>query len=276
VIRLPNSPTLLLLADLFFAALVGKLLLGRISEPRTIWLLRGYLFLVAMAWAVQRYLPLPLTSKLIDALVLACSLALAILWQGDLRRLMERLGTGRIAGILADRGRETIASGSVSVLTEAAGRLSQARRGALVVLDLGSDLRPEDFLNPGIQLDARLSVDLLLNLFAVDTPLHDGAVLVRDNRVVAAGVILPLSRQGLTRYGTRHLAALGLTERHEQCLCVVVSEETGTLSLARQGRLERPITSSRLNDLLNAALAPASPAVQAGRSVVKDPPEPRG
>jgi uncharacterized protein (TIGR00159 family) len=276
VIRLPNSPTLLLLADLFFAALVGKLLLGRISEPRTIWLLRGYLFLVAMAWAVQRYLPLPLTSKLIDALVLACSLALAILWQGDLRRLMERLGTGRIAGILADRGRETIASGSVSVLTEAAGRLSQARRGALVVLDLGSDLRPEDFLNPGIQLDARLSVDLLLNLFAADTPLHDGAVLVRDNRVVAAGVILPLSRQGLTRYGTRHLAALGLTERHDQCLCVVVSEETGTLSLARQGRLERPITSSRLNDLLNAALAPASPAVQAGRSVVKDPPEPRG
>ena len=276
VIRLPNSPTLLLLADLFFAALVGKLLLGRISEPRTIWLLRGYLFLVAMAWAVQRYLPLPLTSKLIDALVLACSLALAILWQGDLRRLMERLGTGRIAGILADRGRETFASGSVSVLTEAAGRLSQARRGALVVLDLGSDLRPEDFLNPGIQLDARLSVDLLLNLFAVDTPLHDGAVLVRDNRVVAAGVILPLSRQGLTRYGTRHLAALGLTERHDHCLCVVVSEETGTLSLARQGRLERPITSSRLHDLLNAALAPAPPAAQAGRSVVKDPPEPRG
>jgi len=276
VIRLPNSPTLLSLADLFFAALVGKLLLGRISEPRTIWLLRGYLFLVAMAWAVQRYLPLPLTSKLIDALVLACSLALAILWQGDLRRLMERLGTGRIAGILADRGRETIASGSVSVLTEAAGRLSQARRGALVVLDLGSDLRPEDFLNPGIQLDARLSVDLLLNLFAADTPLHDGAVLVRDNRVVAAGVILPLSRQGLTRYGTRHLAALGLTERHDQCLCVVVSEETGTLSLARQGRLERPITSSRLHDLLNAALAPLSPAVQAGRSVAKEPPEPRG
>lgn len=276
VFPLPSSDLVLLLADLVSAALIGKLLLGRISEQRTLWLLRGYLFLVALAWFLQRYLPLPLTSKLVDALVLACSLALAILWQGDLRRLMERLGTGRILGILSDRGRETIASGSVSVLTEAAGRLSQARRGALVVLDLGSDLRPEDFMNPGIPLDARLSVDLLLNLFAADTPLHDGAVLVRNNRVVSAGVILPLSRQGLNRYGTRHLAALGLTERHDQCLCVVVSEETGTLSLARQGRLERPITSSRLHDLLNAALSPAPAGAPTGRSVATDPPEPRG
>jgi uncharacterized protein (TIGR00159 family) len=272
----PPSDVLLVLVDLLFAGLIGKLLLGRITEARTLWLLRGYLCLVALAWFVQRFVPLPLTSKLIDALVLACSLALAILWQGDLRRLMERLGTGRIADLFGDRSREQIASGSVSLLTEAAGRLSQARRGALVVLDLGSDLRPEDFLNPGIQLDARLSVDLLLNLFAADTPLHDGAVLVRNNRVVAAGVILPLSRQGLNRYGTRHLAALGLTERHDQCLCVVVSEETGTLSLARQGRLERPITSSRLHDLLNAALASAPPGAPAGRTVAADPPEPRG
>jgi hypothetical protein len=85
-------------------------------------------------------------------------------------------------------------------------------------------------------------------------------------------VILPLSRQGLNRYGTRHLAALGLTERHDSCLCVVVSEETGTLSLARLGRLERPITSSRLHDLLTEALA-SGPT---GRSVVGVQPETRG
>ena len=77
-----------------------------------------------------------------------------------------------------------------------------------------------------------------------------GAVLVKGNRIVSAGVILPLSRQGVGRYGTRHLAALGITERFDRCICVVVSEETGTLSLANQGRLERPITSSRLQDLL--------------------------
>lgn len=272
----PPSELLLLLLDLVFATLIGILLLGRVSEQRTLWLLRGYLFLVALAWFVQRYVPLPLTSKLIDALVLACSLALAILWQGDLRRLMELLGTGRIGVLFADRSTDPLASGSVSVLTEAAGRLSQARRGALMVVDLGSNLRPEDFLNPGIQLDARLSVDLLLNLFTADTPLHDGAVLVQKNRVVAAGVILPLSRQGPNRFGTRHLAALGLTERFDRCLCVVVSEETGTLSLARQGRLERPITSSRLRDLLSEALGSSSTSGPAGRSVAVEPPEPRG
>jgi uncharacterized protein (TIGR00159 family) len=191
---------------------LGVLLLGRVTEARTLWLLRGYLMLVALAWVVQRYANLPLTSKLVDALVLACSLALAILWQGDLRRLMELLGTGRLRVLVGDRRRDQLASGSVATLSEAAGRLSQLRRGALIVIDLGSDLRPEDFLNPGIAIDAQLSVELLLNLFASDTPLHDGAVLVKGKRILAAGVILPLSRQGINRYGTRHLAALGLTE----------------------------------------------------------------
>jgi len=227
------------------------------------------LLLVAFAWAVQRYADLPLTAKLVDALVMACSLALAILWQGELRRLMELLGTGRLGLMFGSRKRDRLLSGSVAVLSEAAGRLSQARRGALIVVDIGSDLRPEDFLNAGIPIDAQLSVDLLLNLFAADTPLHDGAVLVQDNRIAAAGVILPLSRQGLNRYGTRHLAALGLTERFAQCLAIVVSEETGTLSLASQGRLERPITSSRLHELLNKALA-------SGRNLAKDTPDSRG
>ena len=147
-----------------------------------------------------------------------------------------------------------------------------AASGGLIVVDLGSDLRPEDFLNPGIALDAQLSADLLLNLFAVDTPLHDGAVLVKGNRILSAGVILPLSRQGLNRYGTRHLAALGITERFDRCLCIVVSEETGTLSMARQGRLERPLTSSRLQELLGESLAQSSKqaAKGAGRSVAMD------
>lgn len=260
-----------LLLDPIFATGLGILVLGRVTEARTLWLLRGYLLLVAAAWFVQRYANLPLTSKLVDALVLACSLALAILWQGELRRLMELLGTGRIGVLFGSQKRDQLVSGSVAILSEAAGRLSQARRGGLIVVDLGSDLRPEDFLNPGISLDAQLSIDLLLNLFAADTPLHDGAVVVKANRIVSAGVILPLSRQGLNRYGTRHLAALGLTERFDQCLAIVVSEETGTISLASLGRLERPITSGRLHDLLSKALA-----LPAGRSVAKEPLELRG
>jgi len=273
-----------LLLDLLLAGSLGVLLFARVNETRTLWLLRGYLLLVALAWFVQRYANLPLTSKLIDALVLACSLSLAILWQGELRRLMELLGTGRLGVLLGSRRRDTISMGTVAQLSEAAGRLSQKRRGALIVVDLGSDLRPEDFLNPGISIDAQLSVELLMNLFAPDTPLHDGAVLVQDNRIISAGVILPLSRQGLNRYGTRHLAALGITERFDRCLCIVVSEETGTLSLANHGSLQRPITRSRLQDLLTLLMsqpaanssntgAARSLPLSSGRTVSGDKPE---
>ncbi len=241
-----------LLLDVFFAAGFGMLLFSRVKEQRTLWLLRGYLFLVSLAWFVQRFASLPLTSKLIDALVIACSLSLAILWQGELRRLMELLGTGRLTVLLGNPPKEFRAnSNAINQLVDAAGKLSQNRRGALMVVDLGSDLRPEDFLYSGIKIDALLSTDLLINLFATDTPLHDGAILVKGNKIISAGVILPLSRQGISRYGTRHLAALGITERFDRCICIVVSEETGTLSLANQGKLERPITSSRLQELLN-------------------------
>ena len=245
-----------LLIDVFCASALGFLLFTRVNEQRTLWLLRGYLFLVALAWFVKRFFNLPLTSTLVDALVLACSLSLAILWQGELRRLMELLGTGRLAVLLGNPQSKLRATAStVAQLTDAAGRLSKSRRGALIVVDLGSDLRPEDFLNPGVTVDAQLSSELLLNLFASDTPLHDGAVVLKGNRIISAGVILPLSRQGISRYGTRHLAALGITERFDRCICVVVSEETGTLSLANQGKLERPITSSRLQDLLTELMA---------------------
>ena len=251
-----------ILIDVLFASILGVLLFARVKEARTLWLLRGYLFLVSLAWFVQRFANLPITSKLIDALVLACSLSLAILWQGELRRLMELLGTGRLAVLIGNPQKEFRAkANTVTQLTDAAGRLSQNRKGALIVVDMGSDLRPEDFLYSGVPIDAQLSTELLLNLFASDTPLHDGAVLIKGNRIISAGVILPLSRQGISRYGTRHLAALGITERFDRCICVVVSEETGTLSLANQGRLERPITSSRLLDLLNDLMGTSKPLV---------------
>lgn len=258
-----------LLLDVLFATSIGFLLFSRVNEARTLWLLRGYLFLVALGWFVQRYADLPLTTKLVDALVLACSLSLAILWQGELRRLMELLGTGRLAVLLGNPQRELRSgAGTIAQITEAAGRLSQQRRGALIVVDLGSDLRPEDFLNPGISIDALLSRELIINLFAADTPLHDGAVLVRGNRIQSAGVILPLSRDSVSRYGTRHLAALGITERFDRCICIVVSEETGTLSLANQGKLERPITSSRLEELLRDLISRSESLPPARRTVV--------
>ena len=106
--------------DLLLATALGVVLLTRVTEPRTLWLLRGYLTLVALAWVIQRFGILPLTTKLVDALVMACSLALAILWQGDLRRLMEVLGTGRLDVLFGSQGADKLASGAVAVLSEAA------------------------------------------------------------------------------------------------------------------------------------------------------------
>jgi len=245
-----------LLLDVLFAVGFGLLLFSRVKEQRTLWLLRGYLFLVSSAWFIQRFAYLPLTSKLIDAVVLACSLSLAILWQGELRRLMELLGTGRLAVLLGNPPKEFRAtSTTISQLVDTAGKLSQNRRGALIVVDLGSDLRPEDFLYSGTNIEAQLSTDLLINLFATDTPLHDGAVLVKGNKIISAGVILPLSRQGISRYGTRHLAALGITERFDRCICIVVSEETGTLSLAN---LSQSLGSINLDFLMSEIFNPKS------------------
>ena len=120
-----------LLFDVLCASLFGFLLFTRVNEQRTLWLLRGYLFLVALAWFVNRFKILPLTSTLIDALVLACSLSLAILWQGELRRLMELLGTGRLAVLLGNpQSKMRSTASTVAQLTDAAGRLSKSRRGA--------------------------------------------------------------------------------------------------------------------------------------------------
>ena len=249
---------LLLALDILLACLLAFLVLNRTRGRgiRTQSLIRGYLLLVIVGRLMQQWwLPaLAFTDRLIQAMVFVCGLALAFLLQSDLRRLLDLLGSGRWGQLLGRDRKSFHNRDAVNVIGEAAGRMSQSRRGALILVDLGSDLQDDDFLTPGVPMDAILSIDLLLNIFSGNSPLHDGAVLVRGERIVSAGVILPLARQRASRFGTRHLAAVGITERFDQCLCVVVSEETGTISLAQQGHLERPITSSHLKELLRTAM----------------------
>lgn len=110
---------------------------------------------------------------------------------------------------------------------------------------------------PGVKLDAELSKELIQTIFQNTTLLHDGAMFIRGDRIVAAGAILPLSERTASRQlGTRHRAAMGMTERTNNCICIVVSEETGSISLAEAGILDRPLTSSKLKELLEIRLAP--------------------
>jgi uncharacterized protein (TIGR00159 family) len=143
----------------------------------------------------------------------------------------------------------------IEEISEAVIELSQNRTGALMIMETGEPIDDRDFSVPGVRLNALLSKELLHTIFQTSTLLHDGAVLIREDRVLAAGVILPISERAASReIGTRHRAAMGITDRVRNCFCIVVSEETGSIAIAENGILDRPISSSRLREILETKL----------------------
>jgi len=170
-------------------------------------------------------------------------------------RALERLGR---PGTLLSR-RNTSATQAINSIARAAGELSQKRFGALIVLEGTTGL--QDFVDTGVLLDAQLSKDLLLSVFYKNAALHDGAVIVREDRIAAAACMLPLSESStLDRdLGTRHRAAIGVTEGTD-AIAVVVSEETGDIAVARNGRLARRLDEGELNRVLHRLYQPANAA----------------
>jgi uncharacterized protein (TIGR00159 family) len=168
------------------------------------------------------------------------------------------LGQGQIIQLF-QRQRQIAKSDSViDEIVDAVKELSQNRTGALMVLETTGTIDIRAFVNPGVSLNAEVSKELLQTIFQPKTLLHDGAVFIRGSRIVSAGSILPLSERTASRQlGTRHRAAMGVTERVENCICVVVSEETGSISLAERGILNRPLTSNKLKELLEERFSPS-------------------
>jgi len=252
-----QSLPLLLVQNLRFLIDVGLVLaltymmLVIIGERRTLWMVRGFIVLM-LAAALSRRLELTLLSFVLGNLVIGSAVAMAFILQSEFRRFLEQLGRGELLQLFQSSRRTTLKSGSVTdEIVDAVKELSQNRIGALLILETGSPIDERDFSVPGVRLNAEVSKELIQTIFQTTTLLHDGAVLIRDNRLVAAGVILPLSERTASRQlGTRHRAAMGITERVENCVCVVVSEETGSISLAERGTLNRPLTSSKLKELL--------------------------
>jgi diadenylate cyclase len=188
---------------------------------------------------VARWFELTGTSWLLDHFWSFWVLALLVLFQPELRRALYRLGQSPIFRGVSPAGREETTH-VLDDVVKAAESLAAKRMGALVVLERASPLR--QYAELGVPLDAVLSADLLISLFLPYSPLHDGAAIVRGTRVVAAGCFLPLSRNAqLGRaMGTRHRAALGLAEETD-AVVLVVSEESGRISLAVHGHMESPI-----------------------------------
>jgi uncharacterized protein (TIGR00159 family) len=173
--------------------------------------------------------------------------AIPVLFQPEIRRALEQLGR---AGSLIPRA--TVASPNTRLaetIARAAQQLAERRFGALLVIERSTPLG--EYASKGIAMDALLSADLLLNIFWPNSPLHDGAVIIHGDRVVAAGVVLPLAQSPTVEHiGTRHRAAIGITEISD-AIAVVVSEETGTISLANAGRMVRNLGEARLQKVLS-------------------------
>jgi uncharacterized protein (TIGR00159 family) len=221
-------------------------------------MVRGLIILM-LAAAASNKLKLTLLHFVLDKLVIGSAVAMAIILQSEFRRFLEQLGRGEVVQLFRPVRRTLPKPDSViDEIVDAVKELSQNRIGALLILETTGPMDDRDFSVPGVKLNAEVSKELLQTIFQTTTLLHDGAVYISGSRVVAAGVILPLSDRTASRQlGTRHRAAMGITERVGNCLCVVVSEETGSISMAERGILNRPLTSSKLKELLEARFSPA-------------------
>lgn len=239
------TPTLSSLVDVLLVALIFYGVLRMFQGTQAVSLLRGILVvlfvatlaasrLTAFNWLVRNSLPMILV-------------AIPVIFQPELRRALERLG--RTGNIIGRTSRETAAQQVIFEIVLAVETLARERTGALVVIEGATGL--EEHLESGERIDAKVSARLLTTIFFPGTSLHDGAVVIRGDQIIAAGCVLPLTSRTLadSSLGTRHRAAAGITEQND-ALAVVVSEETGIVSVARTGRLVRRLDSQRLHRIL--------------------------
>ncbi len=246
------------LLDIVLVFALVYMVLAMIRDRRTLWMVQGLMVLMA-ATLLSEAAGLWLLPFVMEKLLLGASVALAMMLVPEFRRLLEQLGRGEVTQLfMSSDSHLSTAHSVIDELVEAVKGLSQNRTGALMILETDEPIEESDFSVPGVRLNAELSRELLQTIFQTTTLLHDGAVLIRGSRIVAAGVILPISEKDASRQlGTRHRAAMGITERVENCLCVVVSEETGSISVAQGGMLNRPLTSSKLKELLLDKFSPS-------------------
>lgn len=230
------------------------------SRPR--WVIQGFILfaggLLALLY-LGEWLELTVLPMVVEKMLVGASVGMAVILQSEFRRFLEQLGRGEVQQLFPSSSHDKFQPDNVlDQILDAVRELSQKRIGALLLLETNEPIDPREYRNAGVILDAEISSELIQTLFQTTTVLHDGAVVLRGSRVVAASVILPLTEKSLSRQlGTRHRAAIGITERVSDCLCIIVSEETGSISLAEQGNLQRPLTRSRLRELLELRFAPA-------------------
>jgi len=248
--------------DLLLVTAIFFIILRWLRDTQAQVLLRGVFLLIALIGLLTSLQVLPAFSWLVRTTLPALLLASPVIFAPEIRRALERLGR---AGSILDGGRTTSKTeiqDSISAIVSASARLADRRHGALVVMQRLDNL--DQYVQTGVRIDSRLTAELLLQVFYPNTPLHDGAVIVSGARLVAAACVLPLSSSGVLsrtpdrQMGLRHRAALGISEVSD-AIAVVVSEETGSISVVHAGRMIRRLDSQRLENILRALYRPYQP-----------------
>jgi diadenylate cyclase len=234
------------LFDIFIISVVFYYLYMLLKDTRAASLVKGLTLLLLITFLSDR-LELHVVYWLLQKCMTVLLVALPVVFQPELRRALEHLGRGDFfAKHFFD---EAAVEKLLAALAGAVLNMAKHRIGALIVLERSIGLN--DYIETGVPIDALVSSELLVNIFIPNTPLHDGAVIIRGNRIAAAAALLPLTEaHGLSQeLGTRHRAAIGLSEQTD-ALVLVVSEETGTISLAGGGYLRRELTGEDIRKTL--------------------------
>lgn len=246
--------------DIVVVALIIYLCVRIIRETRAMQLAKGIVF-IALVYFVVNLLNMEAATAIFKTIFNNIILIVVILFAPEIRNILEQIGKGT-----ARKNFKTIVHPGVAVelagiqdciesTIQACSDLSDTRTGALIVFE--NDTLLGNVIDSGTMLNARPSKALIKNVFYPKTPLHDGAMVIRNGKILAAGCILPLTKKQLnTRFGTRHRAAVGLTEESD-AIVIVVSEETGSISVARNGVLTSDISDGELRDILMSTFIPS-------------------
>jgi len=264
------------LVDIALVAFIVYRFLLLLKGTRGVQMTWGIVMLLLFFW-VTRFLQLAAVEWLLSNVLTYIFFAIIVLYQAEIRSVLTRIG------VFSTRGRDrSRAKDGIDEIVQASSTLAARKIGALIILEREVGLR--NYSETGIALDAVITYDLLVTIFFPKTPLHDGAAIVRKNRIVAAGCFLPLTLDPhlSQELGTRHRAAIGVTEETD-AVAVIVSEETGTISLAIGGNITRDYSGDGLRTALRAALegrtAPASaeaPLGAAAAPFAEEPPQAAG
>ncbi|MGN0163633.1 MAG: diadenylate cyclase CdaA, partial [Candidatus Ornithomonoglobus sp.] len=254
--------------DIFIVTIAVYYCFIAMRGTRAMQLLRG-IAIAAAVFAISNFLRLDTLSYILGKVFQGAMVAIIVIFQPELRNLLEHMGRlklGHFLGLAFDTSEEVETGQVIDNIASAAEDLSNTKTGALIVIERGTRLG--EYMHSGTSLDANVTTELLKNIFVPNTPLHDGAVIIRGNKIITAGCVLPLTANTnlSSELGTRHRAALGLSEASD-AIIVVVSEETGKISIAINGSLMRNMTRQSLTKALTKLLNKDTESVDSAKKL---------